>query len=167
MEVESSKTKQALSEAQSRNQYLQDQVGMQRQVLKEMEQQLQSSQKAVTQLRAQVSPPEHWEEKEGRRQRGRRRKGLPGGLLLGGLRSPLVLLSLWLLVPRGRTRVQVLNGAAPLPLCCCNFNQQGTPSLWFFPFSSLNLVCPKVQSVLDLQVFLQRPFKVVLNEWWL
>ncbi|ETE65194.1 Kinesin-like protein KIFC3, partial [Ophiophagus hannah] len=53
MEVESSKTKQALSEAQSRNQYLQDQVGMQRQVLKEMEQQLQSSQKAAAQLRAQ------------------------------------------------------------------------------------------------------------------
>ncbi|KAG8143834.1 hypothetical protein E2320_000985 [Naja naja] len=54
MEVESSKTKQALSEAQSRNQYLQDQVGMQRQVLKEMEQQLQSSQKAAAQLRAQM-----------------------------------------------------------------------------------------------------------------
>lgn len=162
MEVESSKTKQALSEAQSRNQYLQDQVGMQRQVLKEMEQQLQSSQKAAAQLRAQVSPPEHQEEKEGRRRRGRRRRGLPGGLLLGGLRSPLVLLSLWLLVPQGRTRVQV-----PLPLCCCNFNQPGTPSLWFLPFSSLNLVCPQVQSVLDLQIFLQRTFKVVLNEWWL
>ncbi|XP_042336714.1 kinesin-like protein KIFC3 isoform X4 [Sceloporus undulatus] len=54
VEVESSKTKQALCEAQSRNQYLQDQVGMQRQVLKEMEQQLQSSQKVATQLRAQV-----------------------------------------------------------------------------------------------------------------
>lgn len=61
MEVESSKTKQTLSEAQSRNQYLQDQVGMQREVLKEMEQQLQSSQKAAAQLRAQVSPPEHEE----------------------------------------------------------------------------------------------------------
>ncbi|XP_039209597.1 kinesin-like protein KIFC3 isoform X3 [Crotalus tigris] len=55
MEVESSKTKQTLSEAQSWNQYLQDQVGMQREVLKEMEQQLQSSQKAAAQLRAQVS----------------------------------------------------------------------------------------------------------------
>ncbi|XP_061450360.1 kinesin-like protein KIFC3 isoform X2 [Rhineura floridana] len=55
MEVESSKTKQALCEAQSRNQYLQDQVGMQRQVLKEMEQQLQNSQKAAAQLRAQVT----------------------------------------------------------------------------------------------------------------
>ncbi|KAM6430694.1 kinesin-like protein KIFC3 isoform 1-T4 [Liasis olivaceus] len=54
VEVESSKTKQALCEAQSRNQYLQDQVGMQRQVLKEMEQQLQNSQKAAAQLRAQV-----------------------------------------------------------------------------------------------------------------
>ncbi|XP_067327021.1 kinesin-like protein KIFC3 isoform X1 [Anolis sagrei] len=54
MEVESSKTKQALCETQSRNQYLQDQVGMQRQVLKEMEQQLQNSQKAATQLRQQV-----------------------------------------------------------------------------------------------------------------
>ncbi|XP_062997095.1 kinesin-like protein KIFC3 [Elgaria multicarinata webbii] len=54
VEVESSKTKQALCEAQSRNQYLQDQVGMQRQVLKEMEQQLQSSQKTAGQLRAQV-----------------------------------------------------------------------------------------------------------------
>ncbi|CAI5781968.1 kinesin KIFC3 isoform X1 [Podarcis lilfordi] len=55
VEVESSKTKQALCEAQSRNQYLQDQVGMQRQVLKEMEQQLQNSQKAAVQLRAQVT----------------------------------------------------------------------------------------------------------------
>ncbi|XP_063168890.1 kinesin-like protein KIFC3 isoform X2 [Candoia aspera] len=54
VEVESSKTRQALCEAQSRNQYLQDQVGMQKQVLKEMEQQLQSSQKAAAQLRAQV-----------------------------------------------------------------------------------------------------------------
>uniref|UniRef100_A0ABM5EUB0 Kinesin-like protein n=2 Tax=Pogona vitticeps TaxID=103695 RepID=A0ABM5EUB0_9SAUR len=54
VEVESSKTKQALCEAQSRNQYLQDQVGMQRQVLKEMEEQLQNSQKVAAQLRAQV-----------------------------------------------------------------------------------------------------------------
>ncbi|XP_051485104.1 kinesin-like protein KIFC3 isoform X2 [Apus apus] len=55
VEVESAKTKQALCESQSRNQYLQEQVGMQRQVLKEMEQQLQSSQKTVAQLRAQIT----------------------------------------------------------------------------------------------------------------
>ncbi|NWX13990.1 KIFC3 protein, partial [Aegotheles bennettii] len=55
VEVESAKTKQALCESQSRNQYLQEQVGMQRQVLKEMEQQLQSSQKMVAQLRAQIT----------------------------------------------------------------------------------------------------------------
>ncbi|NXK53613.1 KIFC3 protein, partial [Chauna torquata] len=54
VEVESSKAKQALCESQSRNQYLQEQVGMQRQVLKEMEQQLQNSQKTAAQLRAQV-----------------------------------------------------------------------------------------------------------------
>lgn len=54
VEVESAKAKQALCESQSRNQYLQEQVGMQRQVLKEMEQQLQSSQKTAAQLRAQV-----------------------------------------------------------------------------------------------------------------
>ncbi|XP_026508450.1 kinesin-like protein KIFC3 isoform X1 [Terrapene carolina triunguis] len=54
VEVESSKTKQALCETQSRNQYLQEQVGMQKQVLKEMEQQLQKSQKTAAQLRAQI-----------------------------------------------------------------------------------------------------------------
>ncbi|KAL8195855.1 UNVERIFIED_CONTAM: hypothetical protein K2H54_000973 [Gekko kuhli] len=54
VQVESCKTKQALSEAQSQNQYLQEQIGMQRQVLKEMEQQLQLSQKSTAQLRAQV-----------------------------------------------------------------------------------------------------------------
>lgn len=54
VEVESSKTKQALSESQARNQHLQEQVAMQRQVLKEMEQQLQSSHHLTTQLRAQV-----------------------------------------------------------------------------------------------------------------
>ncbi|XP_054025821.1 kinesin-like protein KIFC3 isoform X1 [Dryobates pubescens] len=54
VEVESAKAKQALCESQSRTQYLQEQVGMQRQVLKEMEQQLQSSQKTVAQLRAQI-----------------------------------------------------------------------------------------------------------------
>ncbi|XP_039769361.1 kinesin-like protein KIFC3 isoform X3 [Ornithorhynchus anatinus] len=54
VEVESSKTKQALCETQARNQYLQEQVGMQRQVLKEMEQQLQSSQQTTAQLKAQI-----------------------------------------------------------------------------------------------------------------
>lgn len=54
VEVESSKTKQALSESQARNQHLQEQVAMQRQVLKEMEQQLQSSHQLTAQLRAQV-----------------------------------------------------------------------------------------------------------------
>ncbi|XP_038004018.1 kinesin-like protein KIFC3 isoform X2 [Motacilla alba alba] len=54
VEVESAKVKQALCETQSRNQYLQEQVGMQKQVLKEMEQQLQNSQKTEAQLRAQI-----------------------------------------------------------------------------------------------------------------
>ncbi|NWY37640.1 KIFC3 protein, partial [Sylvia atricapilla] len=54
VEVESAKAKQALCETQSRNQYLQEQVGMQKQVLKEMEQQLQRSQKTEAQLRAQI-----------------------------------------------------------------------------------------------------------------
>ena len=54
VEVESSKTRQALSETQARNQHLQEQVAMQRQVLKEMEQQLQSSHQLTAQLRAQV-----------------------------------------------------------------------------------------------------------------
>lgn len=54
VEVESSKTKQALSESQARNQHLQEQVAMQRQVLKEMEQQLQSSHQLTARLRAQV-----------------------------------------------------------------------------------------------------------------
>lgn len=57
MEVESPKTKQALSESQTRNQHLQEQVAMQRQVLKEMEQQLQNSHKLTVQLRAQVRRP--------------------------------------------------------------------------------------------------------------
>ncbi|XP_074141972.1 kinesin-like protein KIFC3 isoform X5 [Sminthopsis crassicaudata] len=54
VEVDSPKTKQALSETEARNQYLQEQVGMQRQVLKEMEQQLQNSQHTTTQLKAQI-----------------------------------------------------------------------------------------------------------------
>lgn len=57
VEVESSKTKQALSESQTRNQHLQEQVAMQRQVLKEMEQQLQNSHQLTVQLRAQVCRP--------------------------------------------------------------------------------------------------------------
>lgn len=57
VEVESSKTKQALSESQTRNQHLQEQVAMQRQVLKEMEQQLQGSHQLTAQLRAQVRRP--------------------------------------------------------------------------------------------------------------
>ncbi|MGH0129431.1 UNVERIFIED_CONTAM: hypothetical protein FKN15_002194 [Acipenser sinensis] len=44
----------ALSEALSRNQYLQEQVGVQRQLLRELEQQLQDSQNTTTQLRAQI-----------------------------------------------------------------------------------------------------------------
>uniref|UniRef100_A0A8D0SU57 Kinesin-like protein n=3 Tax=Sus scrofa TaxID=9823 RepID=A0A8D0SU57_PIG len=55
VEVESSKTKQALNESQARNQHLQEQVAMQRQVLKEMEQQLQSSHQLTAQLRAQIA----------------------------------------------------------------------------------------------------------------
>ncbi|KAM9046899.1 kinesin-like protein KIFC3 isoform 3-T3 [Megaptera novaeangliae] len=55
VEVESSKTRQALSETQARNQHLQEQVAMQRQVLKEMEQQLQSSHQLTAQLRAQIA----------------------------------------------------------------------------------------------------------------
>ncbi|XP_058849811.1 kinesin-like protein KIFC3 isoform X3 [Acipenser ruthenus] len=54
VEVESSRSKQALSEALSRNQYLQEQVGMQRQLLRELEQQLQDSQNTATQLRKQI-----------------------------------------------------------------------------------------------------------------
>ncbi|EPQ12254.1 Kinesin-like protein KIFC3 [Myotis brandtii] len=55
VEVESPKTKQALNESQTRNQHLQEQVAMQRQVLKEMEQQLQSSHQLTAQLRAQIA----------------------------------------------------------------------------------------------------------------
>ncbi|XP_044515287.1 kinesin-like protein KIFC3 [Gracilinanus agilis] len=54
VEVDTAKTKQALCESQAQNQYLQEQVGMQRQVLKEMEQQLRSSQQTTTQLKAQI-----------------------------------------------------------------------------------------------------------------
>ena len=61
VEVESAKAKQALCESQSRNQYLQEQVGMQRQVLKEMEQQLQSCSshcEGHLQKEADIMPPQ-------------------------------------------------------------------------------------------------------------
>ncbi|XP_041078175.1 kinesin-like protein KIFC3 isoform X3 [Polyodon spathula] len=54
VEVESNQSKQALSEALSRNQYLQEQVGLQRQLLRELEQQLHDSQNTATQLRKQI-----------------------------------------------------------------------------------------------------------------
>ena len=80
VEVESSKTKQALSESQARNQHLQEQVAMQRQVLKEMEQQLQSSHQLTAQLRAQV--------------RGSSR-GCWGGMTLGSPCDTVQRLSTW------------------------------------------------------------------------
>ncbi|XP_067853799.1 kinesin-like protein KIFC3 isoform X2 [Heptranchias perlo] len=54
VEVESSRTKQDLEEAQARNGYLQEQIGIQRQLLTEQEQQLQDSWQASAQLRAQI-----------------------------------------------------------------------------------------------------------------
>ncbi|XP_030059417.1 kinesin-like protein KIFC3 isoform X2 [Microcaecilia unicolor] len=54
VEVESSKLKEALNEAQSQNRSLEEQVGMQSQVLKEMEQQLQDSRNISTWLRSQI-----------------------------------------------------------------------------------------------------------------
>ncbi|XP_051884013.1 kinesin-like protein KIFC3 isoform X2 [Pristis pectinata] len=54
MEVESSRMKQDLEEAQSRNHYLQEQIGIQRQLLTEQEQQLQDSWRASAQLQAQI-----------------------------------------------------------------------------------------------------------------
>ncbi|NWS60673.1 KIFC3 protein, partial [Chunga burmeisteri] len=54
VEVESAEEKQALCESQSQNQHLQEQVGMQRQVLKEMEQQLQKSKIMEAHLKAQI-----------------------------------------------------------------------------------------------------------------
>lgn len=122
MEVESSKTKQTLSEAQSRNQYLQDQVGMQRQVLKEMEQQLQSSQKVAAQLRAQVSPPEHKEEERRPEAEGKKKERYPSrsevatGASLSLASGPL-----------GKEPSAGSECCGPLPLCCCSFDQQGTP----------------------------------------
>ena len=100
MEVESSKTKQALSESQARNQHLQEQVAMQRQVLKEMEQQLQSSHQLTTQLRAQV--------------RGSL-CGCQGGMTLGSPSCTVQRLSTW-----GPTDPC---SSPPLPAGCCDQGQ--------------------------------------------
>ncbi|XP_072135455.1 kinesin-like protein KIFC3 isoform X3 [Mobula birostris] len=54
MEVESSRMKQDLEEAQSRNHYLQEQISIQRQLLTEQEQQLQDSWQTSAQLQAQI-----------------------------------------------------------------------------------------------------------------
>ncbi|XP_055504622.1 kinesin-like protein KIFC3 isoform X4 [Leucoraja erinacea] len=54
MEVESLRMKQDLEEAQSRNHYLQEQIGIQRQLLTEQEQQLQGSWHTTAQLQAQI-----------------------------------------------------------------------------------------------------------------
>ncbi|XP_051726335.1 kinesin-like protein KIFC3 isoform X3 [Ctenopharyngodon idella] len=54
VEVESAQCKQALMEAQARNQTLQEQLGVQRQLLRELEQQLHESQRTSTQLRQQI-----------------------------------------------------------------------------------------------------------------
>ncbi|XP_072925828.1 kinesin-like protein KIFC3 isoform X1 [Hemitrygon akajei] len=54
MEVESSRMKQDLEEAQSRNHYLQEQISIQRQLLTEQEQQLQDSWQTSAQLQVQI-----------------------------------------------------------------------------------------------------------------
>ncbi|XP_067905794.1 kinesin-like protein KIFC3 isoform X2 [Heterodontus francisci] len=54
VEVESSRTKQELEEAQARNHYLQEQISIQRQLLAEQEQQLQDSWRTSNQLQAQI-----------------------------------------------------------------------------------------------------------------
>ncbi|XP_036399325.1 kinesin-like protein KIFC3 isoform X2 [Megalops cyprinoides] len=54
VEVESAQSQQALSEAQSRNLALQEQLGVQRQLLRELEQQLHDSQRTSSQLRSQI-----------------------------------------------------------------------------------------------------------------
>nr|XP_055030077.1 kinesin-like protein KIFC3 isoform X3 [Misgurnus anguillicaudatus] len=54
VEVESSQCKLALMEAQARNQTLQEQLGVQRQLLRELEQQLHESQRTSSQLRQQL-----------------------------------------------------------------------------------------------------------------
>uniref|UniRef100_A0A8B9L4F2 Kinesin-like protein n=1 Tax=Astyanax mexicanus TaxID=7994 RepID=A0A8B9L4F2_ASTMX len=55
VEVESAQCKQALVEAQARNQALQEQLGVQRELLRELEQQLHESQRTSSQLRQQLS----------------------------------------------------------------------------------------------------------------
>ncbi|XP_059507588.1 kinesin-like protein KIFC3 isoform X2 [Stegostoma tigrinum] len=54
VEVESSRTKQDLEEAHARNQYLQEQIAIQRRLLAEQEQQLQDSWRTSAQLQAQI-----------------------------------------------------------------------------------------------------------------
>uniref|UniRef100_A0A8C1V670 Kinesin-like protein n=1 Tax=Cyprinus carpio TaxID=7962 RepID=A0A8C1V670_CYPCA len=54
VEVESAQCKQALMEAQGRNQALQEQLSVQRQLLRELEQQLHESQRSSSQLRQQL-----------------------------------------------------------------------------------------------------------------
>ncbi|XP_058607988.1 kinesin-like protein KIFC3 isoform X3 [Onychostoma macrolepis] len=54
VEVESAQCKQALMEAQTRNQTLQEQLSVQRQLLRELEQQLHESQRTSSQLRQQI-----------------------------------------------------------------------------------------------------------------
>ncbi|XP_051512525.1 kinesin-like protein KIFC3 isoform X2 [Myxocyprinus asiaticus] len=54
VEVESSQCKQALTEAQAHNQALQEQLGVQRQLLRELEQQLHESQRTSGQLHQQI-----------------------------------------------------------------------------------------------------------------
>uniref|UniRef100_A0A671RBS7 Kinesin-like protein n=1 Tax=Sinocyclocheilus anshuiensis TaxID=1608454 RepID=A0A671RBS7_9TELE len=54
VEVESAQCKQALMEAQGRNQALQEQLSVQRQLLRELEQQLHESQRTSSQLRQQI-----------------------------------------------------------------------------------------------------------------
>ncbi|KAL1256332.1 hypothetical protein QQF64_011877 [Cirrhinus molitorella] len=54
VEVESAHCKQALMEAQTRNQALQEQLSVQRQLLRELEQQLHESQRTSSQLRQQI-----------------------------------------------------------------------------------------------------------------
>uniref|UniRef100_A0A673MFZ9 Kinesin-like protein n=2 Tax=Sinocyclocheilus rhinocerous TaxID=307959 RepID=A0A673MFZ9_9TELE len=54
VEVESAQCKQALMEAQGRNQALQEQLSVQRQILRELEQQLHESQRTSSQLRQQI-----------------------------------------------------------------------------------------------------------------
>ncbi|XP_072403827.1 kinesin-like protein KIFC3 isoform X2 [Chiloscyllium punctatum] len=54
VEVESSRTKQDLEEAQARNHYLQEQIAVQRRLLADQEQQLQDSWRTSAQLQAQI-----------------------------------------------------------------------------------------------------------------